>query len=34
MKDTSNELDKIQNLAGETLMQEDSAVVESLQVAI
>jgi len=33
MKDTSNDLDKAQNLVDETLMHEDSAVVESLQVA-
>ncbi|KAL9329027.1 hypothetical protein ACSQ67_004030 [Phaseolus vulgaris] len=32
MKDTSNELDKTQNLVDETLMHEDSAVIESLQV--
>ncbi|QCD83815.1 ATP-dependent helicase HepA [Vigna unguiculata] len=32
MKDTSNDLDKAQNLVDETLMHEDSAVVESLQV--
>lgn len=34
MKDTSNELDKVGSHVDNTLMHEDSAIVESLQVII